>query len=306
MPIALPPHLPENLRARLTQGRRVQTPFASGRQLTWHVWTPAGIGSGMPPPPVVLLHGGSGSWTHWVRNIGDLLDSGRTVWAVDLPGFGASDALTRGTDADAMLLPLAQGLSAVLGEAAFDLVGFSFGGLTAGLLMAWLVAGHGAAEGRRLNVCQLVLVGAPGMGITPGRQFQLKGWRHLTDERERLAVHRYNLGELMLHAPAAIDELAVAIQLDNVARDRAPRRRLAHTDALAQALPHIVVPVHAIYGAHDALYGRWINELAPAYARACPRFQGLELVPEAGHWVQFEAPSAFHSALIRALDSQRG
>ena len=40
--------------------------------------------------PTVLLHGGSGSWNHWVRNIDALLASGRQVIAPDLPGFGDS------------------------------------------------------------------------------------------------------------------------------------------------------------------------------------------------------------------------
>ncbi len=39
---------------------------------------------------MVLLHGGSGSWTHWIRNIPMLLACGRQVWAQDLPGFGDS------------------------------------------------------------------------------------------------------------------------------------------------------------------------------------------------------------------------
>jgi 2-hydroxy-6-oxonona-2,4-dienedioate hydrolase len=41
-------------------------------------------------PPVVLFHGGSGSWTHWVRNIQPLVAAGRQVIAADLPGFGDS------------------------------------------------------------------------------------------------------------------------------------------------------------------------------------------------------------------------
>ncbi len=40
-------------------------------------------------PPLVLLHGGAGSWTHWIRNI-DALAADRTLWIPDLPGLGDS------------------------------------------------------------------------------------------------------------------------------------------------------------------------------------------------------------------------
>src|SRR5262249_18899096 len=48
-----------------------------------------GWGLGGAGPPVVLLHGGSGSWTHWARNIMPLARH-FTVWVPDLPGFGDS------------------------------------------------------------------------------------------------------------------------------------------------------------------------------------------------------------------------
>jgi pimeloyl-ACP methyl ester carboxylesterase len=36
--------------------------------------------------------------------------------------------------------------------------------------------------------------------------------------------------------------------------------------------------------------------------QAVPRFRGLTLVPDAGHWVQYERPAAFHTALLSVLD----
>ena len=46
---------------------------------------------------MLLLHGGSGSWTHWLRNIQPLVDAGRQVLVPDLPGFGDS-ANKKGTE----------------------------------------------------------------------------------------------------------------------------------------------------------------------------------------------------------------
>ena len=39
--------------------------------------------------PLVLLHGGSGSWRHWARNVGPLARH-RMVVCPDIPGLGDS------------------------------------------------------------------------------------------------------------------------------------------------------------------------------------------------------------------------
>ena len=262
-----------------------ETPCGEG-VMVWRTW---GEQSGQQPP-VVLFHGGSGSWTHWVRNIGPLVAAGRQVIAPDLPGFGESALPPVGGDADALVSPLAEGLLALLGGVPCDLVGFSFGGMTAGMLLA-----EHPALARRL-----VPVGAPAMGVTPDRQFELRAWRHLPPA-EQENVHRYNLGALMLRDTALIDGLALELHIANLKRDRMPRRRLAHIDILARSLARVRCPVHAIYGAHDALYKSWISQLEAAYQTAAPDFRGLTLIPDSGHWVQFERPDAFDDALLAAL-----
>ena len=80
VPQALDPAVRARLRAA---GERWVTGAASER-VVWHAWRAARSDA----PPVLLLHGGSGSWTHWVKNIVPLLDAGRWVLAADLPGFG--------------------------------------------------------------------------------------------------------------------------------------------------------------------------------------------------------------------------
>lgn len=281
--------------AALAARAQVRTTPCGDGFLVWHVWQPTGTGRGAGDagPPLVLLHGGSGSWTHWVRNIDTLRSWGRTVWVPDLPGFGDSAVPPGGADADALVEPLADGMRALWGDLPCDLVGFSFGGLTAGLLLA--------AEPRLAR--QLLLVGAPAMGVVPERQFTLKGWRHLASASAQEAAHRHNLAELMLHDTTLIDGLALELHQANVVRDRMPRRRLAHTDALARALPAVRCPVHAIYGARDTLYRQWIAALEDAYRAATPDFRGMALVPDAGHWVQFERPGPFEAALRAALEA---
>lgn len=263
-------------------------PFGDDR-VVWHAW-------GNPQstlPPVVLFHGGSGSWTHWVRNVQALADSGRWVLAVDLPGFGDSGLPPQGNDADALPEPLEVGLSDLLGERQCDLVGFSFGGLTAGLFAVLYP--------QRLN--RLVIVGAPGLGLATRRNQGLRAWRHLTDETEKREIHRFNLGALMLHHPESIDEQAVDIQQANVPRDRLPGRRLAFVPSLLEALPRITVPVDVMYGYEDALYQGRQTVLESTIRGATPTLNSFQFIPDAGHWVQYERADAFNAALLAMLQS---
>lgn len=270
---------PEALRV-LAKATRHETPCGEG-QTVWHVW---GTGE-----PLVLLHGGSGSWTHWLRNVEALSTAGRRIVVPDLPGFGDSTRPPHGHDADAVVEPLVQGLRTLVGDEPCDVVGFSFGGLVAGLMAA-------QHPGR---MRRLVLVGAPGLGLRSQR-LPLVPWREQADPKARDEAHRSNLATLMLHRPQSIDTLAVALQAANVTRDRMRGRTLALTDVLARTLHGIRCPVDAIYGEHDALYRTTLAELASVLKEG-PTFGELVLVPEAGHWVQFEEAAAFNREVMRLL-----
>ena len=260
--------------------------------MVWHVWRPDPAQTLAEHPPVVLLHGGSGSWTHWLRNIEPLVRAGREVYAADLPGFGDSAPPATGTDADALPAPVEAGLQILLGERACDLVAFSFGGMVAGFLAAQFPA----------RVVRLVLVGAPGLGVASRNTVTLTPWRHLSDLAERQAIHRNNLAALMLYRPEAISALALRIHTDNTVRDRMKGRKLAYTDALAQALTQVRCPVFAIYGREDALY-RQRQEILAQALQAAPQFQGLQWIEDAGHWVQFEQAPAFDAVLLAVLNT---
>ncbi|MDB5778346.1 MAG: alpha/beta hydrolase fold protein [Polaromonas sp.] len=281
--------LPLEAHALLKTATRTQTPCGTG-SMVWHLW---GKDSLQPSrAPVVLLHGGSGSWTHWLRNTAALVDAGRWVLVPDLPGFGDSAAPLHGTDADSIPEPLAQGLQSLVGDRACDLVGFSFGGMVAGLLAAQFPA----------RVARLVLVGAPGLGIAPEKAIRLHAWRHLADAAQREKVHRSNLAALMLFHPESIDELAVRLHVANVLRDRMKGRSLSRTDVLARSLARVTCPVHAIYGGEDALYRGKMQALEPALRQA-PGFGSLALIESGGHWIQYERAQAFNEALIALLET---
>ena len=287
--LSAPTQLPDEAQPLLKSATRLETPCGAGSVL-WHVWGQET--SSRQLAPVVLLHGGSGSWTHWLRNISALVESGRRVLVPDLPGFGDSAAPPHGSDADVVPEPIEQGLQVLLGDAACDLVGFSFGGMVAGFL----------AQRFPARAARVVLVGAPGLGLAPEKAIRLKAWRHLSDPAQRDAAHRNNLAALMLYRQDAITETALRLHVANVLRDRMKGRSLSRTDALARSLAQVKCPVHAIYGAEDALYRGKMEALEPAL-RLAPGFRALTLIEEAGHWVQFERAEAFDQALLTALDA---
>lgn len=65
------------------EAERIETPLQSGGRIVWRKW-------GKGPPLAFCSHGGSGSWTHWIRNI-PVMSRNYSVYAVDLPGMGDSD-----------------------------------------------------------------------------------------------------------------------------------------------------------------------------------------------------------------------
>ena len=284
----MPDFLPPELALTLAGAERLETSCQSA-QMVWHAW------GDVSAPSLVLLHGGSGSWTHWLRCIGPLRDAGWRVLVPDLPGFGDSDLPQGCTDVDDLPPHLHAGLQQLQAAGrcgtAVNVVGFSFGGMAGAL---WLAEHPHDAE-------QLVLVGAPGMGLKVADRVPLKGWRHLPEPEAQEAVHRHNLMALMLHQSDSLDDLALALHTANVQRDRMPRRRLSSTDIVAQTLPHLPVPVSAVYGEHDALYRGRLPELQSAMQAVSVQWGQWHTVPEAGHWVQYEGADRFNAALLNIL-----
>ena len=105
--------------------------------------------------PLLLLHGASGSWTHWIRNILPLAAEFR-VLVPDTPGFGDSATPPEPHTADGLAELVASGLDAVVpAPTALDVAGFSFGGIIGGLVAARL----------RRRIRTLPLLGAGGMAL---------------------------------------------------------------------------------------------------------------------------------------------
>ena len=272
--------LKQEIDAVLDKAKRIELPTPSGMQV-WHVWNEAADN------PLVLLHGGSGSWNHWVRNVLPLSQT-RAVWALDTPGLGDS-ALPQGAeDADDLAPPLALGLQALFQGKAVDIVGFSFGGLMSGFLAAQQPA----------LIQRMVLVGVPGLGLSNNIP-NMRGFKVGMTIEERMAVHRNNLLAIMIHDEDNITPDLLAMQEHNVLRDRLRRRRIARSDALLALQKQWTCEVHGIWGEQDALYQGSLH-LLPDLLSGCD-LQQFHVIQGAGHWVQFEAAHTFNETLLQCL-----
>ena len=270
--------LPEVQRLE-TRAIRIETSCGPGGSMLWHRW-----GEG---PPLVLLHGGSGSWNHWLRNV-EALAQRYTVFAADLPGCGDSALPYGARDANTIHSFVADGIAQLGGGAAVELVAFSFG---------TLVAGYIAATRPEL-VRRLHLVGCAGLGLTrPTLNLcSLSSARQPGDEE---AIVRANMESLMVLHPQTLDDTALSMHYVNLLRDRLRRRRISRTPVMLELQRRWLCPVHAIWGAGDILIRHDAARLREALA-GCD-LRSLTFVPDAGHWVQYERPEAFDAALAQGL-----
>ncbi|MCX7315497.1 MAG: alpha/beta hydrolase, partial [Hyphomicrobiales bacterium] len=121
------------------------------------------------------------------------------------------------------------------------------------------------------------------------------------EESERAALHKLNLGLLMIADPDRIDDLAVTIQHNNVGKARVKSRRFANseniTNALRQSRPD---HLHVIWGEQDAVAAGQFAE-REAVLRAVRPDLTFKLIPEAGHWASYENAPAFNAYLTEIL-----
>jgi pimeloyl-ACP methyl ester carboxylesterase len=259
------------------RSHQFRTPCGDG-EMVWHCW-----GEG---PPLVLLHGGAGSWLHWVRTIPAFAGE-RMVVVPDIPGLGGSAPPPDPAPA-AIAAVVLDGLQRVIGKGArFDIAGFSYGGVIAGFLATQTSATR-----------SLTLVGSGGVGV-PLHAVALERVRDKTGA-EREAANRANLLRWMLAEPAGLDAQAVAIQDWNSRRARYDSRPIGNSALLPEQLRKLDITVAGIWGERDhAVHGK-LQEVEAVLRAVQPKLD-FRIVPAAGHWVAYDAPDAFASTLRGVL-----
>lgn len=243
--------------------------------------------------PLVLVHGLGGSWTTWLENLPDLGEHHRVI-AVDLPGFGGSEALPLHAELREHGETVAELLDA-LGIAAAVVVGHSLGGL-----VVLRLAGE-----RPDLVRRLVLVDVGGVPLTPLRLAVIvRGFTLLHAIIARPGVletvaRRPRLRRLVL-AGAVADPASVSPQLalETVPLMAAPGflgAVAAAARAVSAAEPEAVrCPMLLLWGRQDRILPvRQAEALGDRLADA-----RLQVFDDAAHCPMFEVPDAFDAALL--------
>jgi pimeloyl-ACP methyl ester carboxylesterase len=263
--------------------RLYRTPCGEG-EMVWRAW---GWGE-----PLLLLHGGSGSWTHWIRNIPALAER-YALWVPDLPGLGDSAMPPRPWTPGSVADVVAAGMEQLVGDAPLCIAGFSFGGQIAGLTAARLTE----------RVRSIVLIGVAALGLTSTPRTPFRKRHAGMGEEEIAAVFRQNLEVLMFADPTNIDALAVHLQAENVRRARFRSRPFAAGDGLARTLERVSAPLKTIWGTRDIVARPSLEARLAALRRHHPELE-VRLIHGAGHWVAYEAAAAFNAALLSLLDGK--
>jgi 2-hydroxy-6-oxonona-2,4-dienedioate hydrolase len=261
--------------------RKFRTPCGDG-SMVWRVW-----GSG---EPLVLFHGGSGSWTHWIRNI-PTLSRHYELWVADIPGLGDSAMSPKPWTPASIAEVAAAGIEQLFpGKAPLRLAGFSFGGHVAGLVAAHL----------QQRVRELTLIGVAGLGLRADPREPFAKERTGMSTAEVAAVFHQNLAVLMFADAAKIDALAVHLQAENIKRARFRSRPFAATDELARALESVTAPVQTIWGTRDVIARPSLPARLDILRRHHPELR-VRLIEGAGHWVMYEAADEFNATFLDLL-----
>ncbi len=264
----------------------LRTPCGDG-SMVWRRW---GTGS-----PLVLLHGGTGSWRHWAGNIAEL-SRHYQVYAADAPGLGDSDMMheTPEITPESVSAIVAGGLSQILPEGArFDIMGFSFGAM---------VSTHVAAQhGSRAR--SLTVVGPAALGFTRPA-VPLEKVRNKQGQ-ERYEANRRNLAMFMFADASRITEEAVAIQDWNTVHARFKSKGFAGSTSLRDAAGRATARLNAVWGDGDITSFPSIEARIGALRSTRPD-AGLHVIKGAGHWVAYEAPEEFNAIALNILRDAEG
>jgi 2-hydroxy-6-oxonona-2,4-dienedioate hydrolase len=269
------------------QARVIRTPCGPASRRGEMVWRSWGTGQ-----PVVLLHGGSGSWNHWFKTIPALLQAGHEVIAADLPGLGDSALPEEPLVPASVAAAVMQGLTRTIlpGRDRPHLVGFSFGGHIAGL----------TAQGLGGAFRDLTLVGVAALGLPHREGGPLAKYKSTMTPAEITGVDRRNLSTLMISDPGKVDALALHLHSDNLRKARFRSAPFAPGDELKRAIANVRIPLKTIWGRKDVIARPTLEARLAVLAEHHPELQA-RLIDDAGHWVMYEQGAAFNAALLELL-----
>ncbi|MCH9674997.1 MAG: alpha/beta fold hydrolase, partial [Gammaproteobacteria bacterium] len=158
-------------------------------------------------PPMILFHGGIGSWRHWVRNM-EAWSEHFTVHALDLPGYGDAGPVPKDITPERYLRLVHELLEAQFADApSLHFVGFSFGAAVASACATWM--------GER--VAAYTAIGPGGFSREAHRApLDTRSYKGAKSDAEFEAVMRHNLLAIMCLHEASLSPQVLADQRANV------------------------------------------------------------------------------------------
>jgi pimeloyl-ACP methyl ester carboxylesterase len=261
------------------------------------------LGSG---PPLVFVHGLSGSWQNWLEQLPVFARDHRVV-AFDLPGFGASEM----PDWQISISGYGRWLDALydaLGIDAAAVVGNSMGGF----ISAELAIAYPA------RVERMVLVSAAGLTVEHQRHDRTlavlrtldrrlaayAGWLGTRSETlaRRPRARRMIFG-LVAHRPDLLPGPLVAEQIRGSGKAGfVPALDALTSYPIRDRLPEIACPTLIVWGTGD-----WLVPVRDAdeFARLIPNARKV-VWPQTGHMAMLERPAAFNRLLAAFLAEEPG
>jgi len=243
---------------------------------------------------LLLVHGGTGSRKHWIRNTAALAEHYR-VWAIDLPGFGESLDVPAGIDSTQYIDYVYEQLQALtFTHAPFLLGAFSFGSVVS--------SGLAIKFGERLK--KMSIIGPAGFGIKRAVPIDTRSMRSAGSSIEaQNEVMRHNLKAIMLYYPDSITDEMLAMHRVHINETRFDSRPLSLSPLLLANLKQVSCPLQILWGEHDQYAHPKLDERMQLTQQALPSAR-LAKIARAGHWAQYENAEDTTRAMLDFFDSQ--
>jgi pimeloyl-ACP methyl ester carboxylesterase len=243
---------------------------------------------------LLLVHGGTGSRKHWIRNTAALAEHYR-VWAIDLPGFGESLDVPAGIDSTQYIDYVYEHLQALtFTHEPFLLGAFSFGSVVS--------SGLAIKFGERLK--KMSIIGPAGFGIKRAVPIDTRSMRSAGSSIEaQNEVMRHNLKAIMLYYPDSITDEMLAMHRVHINETRFDSRPLSLSPLLLANLKQVSCPLQILWGEHDQYAHPKLDERMQLTQQALPSAR-LAKIARAGHWAQYENAEDTTRAMLDFFDSQ--
>jgi len=253
-------------------------------------------------PPIVFVHGLSGSWPNWLEQLPVFAAHHRVV-AIDLPGFGHSP-MPAETITISLYARILDELMETLGVSAATVVGNSMGGFV----------GSELAIAYPERVERLVLVSAAGISTYRHRRAErlepylrrvapmvaaYTGWTATRSDwiARRAGLRNISLGFVTRH-PSRLPAPLVAEQIRGAGKPGFMQALRANIDyPIRERLPEIACPTLIVWGDEDRVIpvgdASVFEELIPDSRKV--------IFADTGHMAMLERPVAFNELLAGFL-----